>query len=121
MMNFIRKTGVKRVVSESTLKKTKEGVPIIPTAYDSDIIIQWDNSPSGSKEVNETQTVTEIQQSIAGYVQALTEVRENIARTVKLSIKTIMGKDTAGANESDKALIIRENQDNKTRSNKLIS
>lgn len=59
--------------------------------------------------------------TVQGYILSLNEVRENIARTVKLSIKTIMGKDESGANASDKALAIRENIDSRTRATKIIS
>lgn len=122
MMNFIRKTGVKRVVSQSTLKHDDKGIPIVPSEYDSDIIIKWDNkSTDGNEEINDVQTVTEIMNTIQGYILSLNEVRENIARTVKLSIKTIMGKDESGANASDKALSIRENIDSRTRATKIIS
>jgi hypothetical protein len=122
MMNYIRKTAPKRVVSESTLKQTEDGSPIIPSVYDSDLIIRWDNNPSpDAKEVNELQQTTDINNSIQGYISTMAEIQKSIARTVGLSIKTIMAEDMAGANSSGDALSIRENIDLKTRDNKLIS
>jgi hypothetical protein len=121
MMNFIRKTAPKRVVSQSTLKQTENGDPIVPSVYDSDLVIRWDNTPESSKEVNELQQTTDINNSIQGYILTMAEIQKSIARTVGLSIKSIMAEDPSGANASADALSIRENIDMRTRDNKLIS
>jgi len=121
MMNYIRKTAPKRVVSESTLKKTETGDSIIPSVYDSDLIIRWDNTADSAKEVNEIQATQNLDSSIQGYLNTMNEIQNNIARTVGLSIKTIKGSDLSGANASADALSIRENIDLRTRDNKLIS
>jgi len=120
MMNYIRKTSPKRVISESTLKKSDTGEVMIPSIYDTDLIIRWDNTPDASKEVNETQSTADLNSSIQGYLATMAEIQRNIARTVGLSIKTIMGEDPAGANASGDALSIRENIDLKTRDNMKI-
>ena len=46
---------------------------------------------------------------------------KNIARTVRLSIRTISGEDLAGANASEDALSIRKDVDFQTRDNMLIN
>ena len=120
MMNYIRKTSPKRIISESTLKKSDTGEVFVPSVYDSDLIIRWDNSPVDSKEVNETQSTADLNSSIQGYLATMGEIQRNVARTVGLSLKTIMGEDPSGANASGDALSIRENIDLKTRDNMKI-
>lgn len=123
MMNFIRKTAPKRVVSESSLKKViNDGneITIIPSVYDSDIVIKYDNNTGQQEETNELQTIQDINNTIQGYLSAMGEILKNVARTVGLSIKTVAGEDLSGANASADALSIRENIDYRTRDNKKI-
>jgi len=122
MMNFIRKTAPKRVVSEQILKKNEDGIAVIPSVYDMDLIIQWDNNgDTGTTEKNDVQVPAELNNSIQGYIASLQEIQKSIARTVGLSIKTIMGEDLSGANASAESLSIRENTDFRTRDNKKIA
>ena len=121
MMNYIRKTAPKRVVSESVLKQNDLGMPIVPSVYDQDLIIRWDNNSGTGEETNEVQTTPNLNNQVKGYLDTMVEVQKNIAKTVGLSIKTVMGEDLSGANASADALSIRENVDLRTRDNKIIA
>ena len=120
MMNYIRKTAPKRVVSSNTFKKNDEGTPIVPSVYGQDLVVLWNDMSTDDKEVNTIQTTPEINNAISAYISAMREIYENIGRTVGLSSKTILGDTAAGANASGEAIALRENIDLRTRENKLI-
>lgn len=121
MMDFIRKTVATRVVSQSTLKHTEQGEPIIPSVYDSNFLVRWDNTAGTSDEINELQALPDISNPVQGYISVMNELQKSIARTVGLSFKTITGEDLGGANASADALAIRENIDFRTRENMVVS
>jgi hypothetical protein len=121
MMNFIRKSGVKRIISEGALSKTINGDTLYPSSYNDDVIIKWDNTPDNNEETNEVQTVDGVEGYIRGYLDSKIEILKNVSRATGLSIKTLLGEDPAGANSSAEALSIRENLDLRTRQNKEIA
>lgn len=121
MMDFIRKTVATRVVSESTLKRTIEGDAIIPSVYDSNFLVRWDNTAGTSQEINELQALPDISNPVQGYITVMNELHKSIARTVGLSFKTLIGEDLGGANASGEALAIRENIDFRTRENMVVT
>lgn len=120
MMNYIRKTAPKRIVSSNTFKKTDEGNPIIPSVYGQDLVVLWNDAVSAQQETNTIQAIPEMNNAISAYISAMREIYENIGRTVGLSSKTILGDTAAGANASGEAIALRENIDLRTRENKLI-
>lgn len=121
MMDFIRKTSVTRVISEGELPSREDGTRIIPTPYDANILIRYDNSPTDKQPVNELQALPDVDNPIQGFISAMREIQKSIAKTVGLSFKTILGEDLGGANQSGEALSIRENVDFRTRENMVVS
>lgn len=120
MMNYIRKTAPKRIVSSNTFKKTDEGTPIVPSVYGQDLVVLWNDVANAQQETNTIQATPEMNNAISAYISAMREIYENIGRTVGLSSKTILGDTAAGANASGEAIALRENIDLRTRENKLI-
>ena len=120
MMDFLRKTTATRVVSESVLKMTQDGHPIVPSVYDSNFLIKWDNTSGEVDPVNELQALPDVNNPIQGYARAMDQIYHQISTVSGLSVKTLSGQDMGGANESAEALIIRENQDLRTRENMIV-
>lgn len=120
MMDFLRKTTATRVVSESTLKQTETGEAIIPSVYDSNFLIKWDNTANNENSVNELQALPDVNNPIQGYINAMNQIYHQISTVSGLSTKTLSGADYRGANESGEALLVRENQDLKTRENMVV-
>lgn len=121
LMNFIRKTSPKRIVSSSTFKTFVDGNPIVPSVYDSDLIVNWDSSPSlDNKTINELQTSPELASAVSAYREAMKEILTGISRDVGLSLKTLLNESSAGANSSAEALIVRDEVDLKTAELKAI-
>ena len=119
MMNFIRKAKLKVARTENTLKKAEDGVPIVPSEYDTNTTILWDSNPNDLNQATQQQVI-DINSSVQGYLSAQEVIEKNIAKTVGLSIKATLGEDGAGANASGDALEIRENMSLKTRDEKVI-
>ena len=119
-MNVVRKSAPRRPMLEDNLKQDEEGKKIVPNSYDTDIMLLFNNSPEWHKDVPALQTNPDLETSTRGYLLLTEEIKRNIATSVGLSLKTIMGNDPAGANASSDALSIRENIDLKTRDNMKI-
>lgn len=126
MINLIRKSQPKRIVSESSLVHGQDanGNPIyyMPDSYDSDVIVMWDNKREGSQdEKNELQATPNLQNPIAAYRETIDSALLDIASSVGLSSKTLSGVEDAGANASAEALGLRSNADYRTRDLKIQS
>ena len=120
MMDFLRKTSASRVVSENSLKTDHEGNAIVPSSYDSNYIVQWDNSAGEAESINQLQALPDVNNPIQGYMNAMEGIYRQISAVSGLSVKTLSGNDSGGANESGQALLVRENQDLKTRENMAV-
>lgn len=126
MVNLIRKSQPKRIISESALVHGQDanGNPIyyMPDSYDSDVIVLWDNKREGSQdEKNELQPAPNLQNPIAAYRDTIDSALLDIASSVGLSSKTLSGVEDAGANASAEALGLRSNVDYRTRDLKIQS
>ena len=126
MINLIRKSQPKRVISEASLihGQDENGTPIyrIPSSYDNDVIVMWDNKREGSQdEKNELQATPNLQNPITAYRETIDSALLDIASSVGLSSKTLSGIEEAGANASAEALGLRSNVDYRTRDLKIQS
>ena len=126
MINLIRKSQPKRIVSEASLVRGQadDGTPVysMPDSYDSDVIVMWDNKREGSQdEKNELQATPNIANPIQAYRETIESALLDIASSVGLSSKTLSGVEDAGANASAKALGLRSNVDYRTRDLKIQS
>ena len=126
MINLIRKSQPKRIITESTLVHGQDsnGNPIysMPDSYDNDVIVLWDNKREGSQdEKNELQPVPNIQNPIEAYRSIIDSALLDISSSVGLSSKTLSGVEDAGANASAEALGLRSNVDYRTRDLKIQS
>lgn len=126
MINLIRKSQPKRVISEASLVhgQDKEGNPIyaLPDSYDNDVIVMWDNKREGSQdEKNEMQATPNLQNPIQAYRDTIDTALLDVASSVGLSSKTLSGIEEAGANASAQAIGLRSNADYRTRDLKIQS
>lgn len=126
MINLIRKSQPKRVISESVLVHGQDAngnaIYSMPDSYDSDVVVMWDNKREGSQEeVNELQPTPDIKNPIEAYRNTIDSALLDIASSVGLSSKTLSGVEDAGANASAEALGLRSNVDYRTRDLKIQS
>lgn len=117
MVNYIRKSKVKVYMPENMCKKNEKGETIVPSDYDSDYTILYDNNPEGLQQ-EAKRDVIDIHNTIVGYTEAFNEVLKHAVLNTGLSLSSI-GYDISGANASGEALAIREKVSMRTRSEKI--
>lgn len=118
LINFIRRSKIKTYLPENTLKQDPTtGDKIIPTDYDTDNVILYDNNPEGTEQKIQ-RDIVDINNSIQGYISSFNNILLNALMTTGLSPATV-GLDISGANASAEAINIRERASLRTRSEKL--